>query len=209
METTEPGFSEEHALRDGSHVRLRHIRPEDADELRRGMERLSPESRYRRFLGSVGALSDELIHYLCNVDGHDHVAIVATRPRADGGEDGLGVARFVRVAGEPTVAEPAITVLDGEQHKGIGHLLALTLARAALDRGISHFRGEILANNDSIRELLASVGAEFRGTEPGRVVFDVALDRAPLPEAPGTTQNAARRLLAAASTWLAGLFRAR
>ena len=37
MQTTEPGFSEEHALRDGSHVRLRHIRPEDADELRRGM----------------------------------------------------------------------------------------------------------------------------------------------------------------------------
>lgn len=206
METTEPGFSEEHALRDGSHVRLRHIRPEDADELRRGMERLSPESRYRRFLGAVGTLSDELIQYLCNVDGHDHVAIVATRPRADGGEDGLGVARFVRVAGEPTVAEPAITVLDDEQHKGIGHLLALTLARAAHDRGISHFRGEILADNDSIRELLANVGAEFHGTEPGRVVFDVALDREPPPD---PAQSPARRLLAAASTWLAGLFRAR
>lgn len=200
------GFSEEHALRDGTHVRLRHIRPEDASELKRGLERLSPESRYRRFLGSVGVLSDELIHYLTNVDGHDHVAIVATRPRVDGGEDGLGVARFIRVEGEPTVAEPAITVLDDEQHKGIGHLLALTLARAARERGITHFRGEILADNGAIRDLLGNVGAEFRTTETGRVVFDVALDREPPPD---PAHSPARRLLAAASTWLAGLFRAR
>lgn len=206
MNTTDPGFSEEHALRDGTHVRLRHIRPEDAGELRRGLERLSPESRYRRFLGSVGGLSDELIRYLTEVDGHDHVAIVAARPRVDGGEDGLGVARFVRVAGEPTVAEPAITVLDDEQHKGIGHLLALTLARAAHERGISHFRGEILADNDAIRELLTNVGAEFRASETGRVVFDVAVDREPPAD---SGHSPARRLLAAASTWLAGLFRAR
>ncbi len=206
METTDLGFSEEHALRDGTHVRLRHIRPEDAGELKRGLERLSPESRYRRFLGSVGVLSDELIRYLTNVDGHDHVAIVATRPRVDGGEDGLGVARFIRVQGEPTVAEPAITVLDDEQHKGIGHLLALTLARAARDRGITHFRGEILADNGSIRDLLTNVGAEFRTTETGRVVFDVALDREPPPD---PAHSPSRRLLAAASTWLAGLFRAR
>ncbi|HEX9102853.1 MAG TPA: GNAT family N-acetyltransferase [Polyangia bacterium] len=205
MQTTGPGFSEEHALRDGSRVRLRHIRPEDADELKRGMERLSPASRYSRFLGSVGQLSEGLIHYLTNVDGQDHVAIVATRPRADGGEEGLGVTRFVRVHGEPTVAEPAITVLDDEQHKGIGHLLALTLARAAHERGISHFRGEILANNDAIRELLSNVGAELRATEDGRVVFDVGLEGAP-PTDEGP--HPARSLLAAASTWLAGLFRA-
>ena len=205
METTGAGFSEEHALADGSHVRLRHIRPEDADELRRGLERLSPESRYRRFLGGVSQLSEGLIHYLTDVDGVDHVAIVATRPRADGGEEGLGVARFVRVHDEPTVAEPAITVLDDEQNKGLGHLLALTLARAARERGISHFRGEILANNDAVRELLANVGATFHESGEDRVVFDVALDRE-LP--PDGEHHPARSLLAAASTWLAGLFRA-
>ncbi len=205
--TTGPGFSEEHALRDGTHVRLRHIRPEDADELRRGLERLSPESRYRRFLGGVGQLSDELIRYLTNVDGQDHVAIVAGRPRADGTEEGVGVARFVRVHDEPSVAEPAITVLDGEQHKGIGHMLAVTLGRAARERGISHFRGEILANNDTVRELLAGVGAELHEVGENRIVFDVALDRALPPDDPAP--NAVGRLLNAASTWLAGLFRAR
>ena len=82
----------------------------------------------------------------------------------------------------------------------------LSLARAAHERGISHFRGEILADNDAIRELLASVGAEFRASETGRVVFDVAVDREPPAD---STHSPARRLLAAASTWLAGLFRAR
>ena len=206
METTGAGFSEEHVLGDGSHVRLRHIRPEDAAELRRGLERLSPQSRYRRFLGGVGQLSDELVRYLTNVDGVDHVAIVAARPRADGSEEGLGVARFVRVRDEPTVAEPAITVIDDEQHKGIGHLLAWTLARAARERGVSHFRGEILANNDAVRQLLDGVGATLRDSGDDGVVFDVALDGEPPADA---GPPAAQRLLAAASTWLAGLFRAR
>ena len=200
-------FSEEHTLGDGTRVRLRYILPEDGDELRRGFERLSPESRYRRFLGGVGHLSDEHIRYLTNVDGHDHVAIVATRLRPDATEEGLGVARFIRVAGEPTVAEAAITVVDDAQHKGLGLLLGVALAAAARDRGIAHFRGEILANNDAVRQLLREVGAELHAAEDDRIVFDVALDREP----PASTRRelAVRQLLGAAATWLDGLIRHR
>src|SRR5207249_1225870 len=83
------------------------IRPDDADELRRGFERLSPESRYRRFLSGVHQLSDEALRYLTHVDERDHLAIVVTRPRPDGSEEGLGVARFIRLRDEPTADEPA------------------------------------------------------------------------------------------------------
>jgi hypothetical protein len=38
------------ALRDGSHVRLRPIHSSDRALLQHGFERLSRESRYRRFL---------------------------------------------------------------------------------------------------------------------------------------------------------------
>jgi GNAT superfamily N-acetyltransferase len=198
-----PDFSEEHTLSDGTRVRLRYIRPEDADELRRGFERLSPQSRYRRFLGGVGHLSDEHIRYLTEVDGQDHVAIVAARSRRDGSEEGLGVARFIRVAGEPTVAEAAITVVDDVQHKGIGLLLAMALAAAARDRGIAHFRGEVLENNEAVRKLLREVGAVLGSAQDNRVVFDIALDREPLANAP--RELPIRRFLAAAATWLAGL----
>ena len=37
-------------LRDGEQIVIRPIRPEDRSELAAGMQRLSPESRYRRFL---------------------------------------------------------------------------------------------------------------------------------------------------------------
>jgi hypothetical protein len=104
---------------------------------------------------------------------------------------------------EPTVAEAAITVLDSEQHKGLGRLLAMVLARAALERGVTRFRGEILANNDAVRQLLGDVGAELHAAADDRIVFDVALDRElPASEPP----DALRRLLRAASTWLGGLF---
>jgi GNAT superfamily N-acetyltransferase len=199
MPSNGPEFSEEHTLADGTRVRLRYIRPDDADELRRGFERLSPASRYRRFLGGVGHLSDEHIRYLTAVDGQDHVAIVAARSRSDGTEEGLGVARFVRVAGEPTVAEAAITVADDVQHKGIGMLLAMALAAAARDRGIAHFRGEVLENNEAVQKL----GAVLRSGEDNRIVFDVALDREPSATAP--RELPIRRFLAAAATWLAGL----
>ncbi|MGZ3406656.1 MAG: N-acetyltransferase family protein [Polyangia bacterium] len=200
-----PDFSEEHVLHDGSVVRLRHIRPEDAAELRRGFQELSPESRYRRFLGSIDQLPDAAIQYLTHVDGQDHVAIVATRPRADGSEEGIGVARYVRVHDAPTVAEAAITVADKEQHKGIGRLLGLTLARAARERGIGHFRGEILADNDAVRQLLSELGAVLHTVENGCIVFDVSLAGSP-PAADGKPDAITSSILRAASTWLTGLF---
>jgi len=204
MEAIGPAFSEEHMLADRSIVRLRLIRPDDADELRRGFERLSPESRYRRFLSGVHQLSDEALRYLTHVDERDHLAIVVTRPRPDGSEEGLGVARFIRLRDEPTVAEAAVTVLDSEQRKGLGYLLTTTLARAARERGIRHFRVEVLADNQAVRELLRDVGAELRQVEDDRLVFDVALGEEPV----AADEPAARRshaLLRAASTWLDGL----
>jgi GNAT superfamily N-acetyltransferase len=202
---TGPDLSEEHVLADGTRVTIRHIRPEDAEELRRGFERLSPQSRYRRFLGGVTSLSDEQLRYLTQVDGHDHVALVATTlPEGATEPVGLGVARYVRAADEPAVAEAAITVQDEVQGRGIGRLLGLVLARAALERGVTRFRGEILADNEAVRGLLADVGASVKHVD-GVVVFD--LDLEPPPSEPERGLDVvAHKLLRAAATFLAGLF---
>ena len=64
-------------LRDGSHVTVRPIRPQDAAPLRAGFERLSEESRYRRFLSPMQQLSGPMLRYLTEVDHHDHEALVA------------------------------------------------------------------------------------------------------------------------------------
>jgi hypothetical protein len=203
VRVTGPDFREEHQLRDGSRVVVRHIRPEDAIELKRGFERLSPASRYRRFLAGVSSLTEAQLRYLTHVDGEDHVALVATMP--DGERDiGLGVARFIRVTGEPHVAEAAITVTDDVHRRGIGKLLAVTLARAALERRIDHFRGEILADNAAARQLLEDVGATIVRDADGNLVFDVALEQQ--PQKP-PQEFVARRLLEAASTFVFGALR--
>src|SRR5689334_1091439 len=121
---------------------LRLIEPDDADELRRAFARLSPRSRYQRFLGGMPELTDPMVTYLTQVDGENHVAIVAGTDSHDlKTEVGLGVARFVRLADDPTVAEAAITVVDDVQGKGVGRLLLTALARIALAHGVRVFRG--------------------------------------------------------------------
>jgi len=174
---TGPDFRESHTLGDGTRVVLRHIRPDDAPELARDFERLSPESRYRRFFGGMTHLSEAALRYLTEVDGKDHVAIVATCDSPDlKTETGLGVARFVRLHDEPTVAEAAVTVVDDMQRQGLGRLLAATLAIAAHERGIRTFRAEVLADNEPMVSLLHEVGARALATDAGVVTFDIPLE---------------------------------
>ena len=116
-------------LRDGTRVRIRPIVPEDKALLVAGFERLSPESRYRRFMAQVDRLTDEQLVYLTEIDYHDHYALMALD--LDHGP-GIGVARYVRLRGEPEVAEAAVTVIDDYQGRGLGHLLLQAIGAAAL-----------------------------------------------------------------------------
>jgi GNAT superfamily N-acetyltransferase len=117
-----------------------------------------------------------MLRYLTNVDGRDHVAVVATVCTAEGPR-GVAVGRFIRLPDEPTVAEVAITVADDMQHKGIGTTLALALAEEARRLGVEHFRGEVLVDNVPCRELLAELGAELRTAQDGTLSFDLSVKR--------------------------------
>jgi GNAT superfamily N-acetyltransferase len=197
--TPSPTFREEHCLRDGTRVTLRFIQPDDADGLRRAFARLSPRSRYQRFLGGVPELTDPMVEYLTHVDGENHVAIVAGTDSHDlKTEVGLGVARFVRLADDPTVAEAAITVVDDVQGKGIGRLLLTTLARIALARGVRVFRGEVLAENTRMRHLLEEVGATTHPADGQTLLFDVPIHE-PLEALDKEPPHPLRRLLRAAA----------
>jgi len=71
-------------LGDGSKVALRAIEPGDRAGIARGFERMSDESRYRRFLTVSDRLSNAQLDYLTRVDHHDHEALIAFE--ADGGD---------------------------------------------------------------------------------------------------------------------------
>jgi RimJ/RimL family protein N-acetyltransferase len=147
-----------HQLPDGTVVTFRAIRPDDRVRLQDSHARLSPASRYRRFMAAKPRLSGADARYLADVDGHDHVAVVATV--TDGGAERIiGVGRVVRIAGEPGVGEFAIVVGDAWQNRGLGSLLLAALGEAAQAQGIVRLRASMLADNAPIHRLIARYAA--------------------------------------------------
>ena len=142
-------------LRDGSEVVVRPIEADDRERLAAGFARLSPESRYRRFLVPMARLSDEMLDYLVKVDHHDHEALVALDVATG---EGAGVARYVRLADRPEVAEAAVTVADDWQGRGLGTMLLELLAGRARQEGITRFTALMLAENTDMMELLENLG---------------------------------------------------
>lgn len=174
----------EHAtLRDGTPILLRLVAPEDKALLERGFANWSAESRYARFFVPKLRLTPDELTYLCDVDQETHFALGAIR-EGDGEPRGLGIARFIRlpdVAGEPVTAEAAIAVADEVQGKGLGRLLFGKLIEAAAERGIEHFRCDVLGSNGSMKLLIDSL-APVRKVEvsAGVISIDFPIDDANL-----------------------------
>jgi len=161
-------------LRDHSRVAVRPIRPQDAELLRAGFERLSVESRYRRFLSPMQRLSGPILRYLTEVDHHDHEALVAVGP--DGAL--LGVARSVRSRSDPEVAEAAVTVVDDWQGRGLGTALLGLLADRARAEGIRRFTALMLASNREMLDLFEGLGpVRILERSSGTVELEITLPR--------------------------------
>lgn len=134
---------------------MRPIEPSDREGLAASFQRLSPESRYRRFFAPLTRLSDTDLRYLTEVDHSDHEAIVAIEP--DSGEI-VGVARYVR-SDDPAVAEVAVTVLDDWQGKGVATTVLEQLVARAREEGIKRFLALVLSDNADAIELFRHLGA--------------------------------------------------
>ena len=143
-------------LRDGREVVLRPVTPAAKPLIAAALRRLSPESNRRRFFTLRYTLSDVELDRMTNLDGIDRFAIGATAVTSDGAVEGVGLARYERLADTPRGAEAAVTVVDAYQGIGLGKLLLRRLADAALARGIDRLRGIVMHDNDPMIGLLAA-----------------------------------------------------
>jgi GNAT superfamily N-acetyltransferase len=131
------------------------------------------ESRYRRFLGAKGDLTARDLAYLTEVDHVDHEAIGAI-DLATGA--GVGVARYIRLAEHPAVAEAAVAVVDEWQARGLGSELLKRLTDHAREHGIERFKASLFAFNHSMLALFEDVGeVEVRDRGMGQIEIDVEL----------------------------------
>src|SRR5215210_7840477 len=181
-------------LRDGSPVTIRPIEPDDRQALAEGFERLSPESRYRRFFAPVTSLRERDLDYLTRVDHHDHEALVAFDP---GTSRGVGVARYVRTAGE--VAEPAIVVADDWQGRGVARALLDALADRAREEGIRRFDAPILATNQEAVRVFQRLGPTTVRQEGREVELHIELPADPGAGAGARARELLRRCAAGAA----------
>jgi RimJ/RimL family protein N-acetyltransferase len=160
-------------LRDGEQILVRPIRPDDREELAAGVRRLSPESRYRRFVTPTSELSASELSYLTEVDHHDHEALVALEPDS---LHGIGVARFVRSREDPELAEVAVAVADSWQNRGVATVLLDRLTQRAREEGVHRFSAEILADNRPMLDLIDELGdVTMRNLDHGSFEIEVEL----------------------------------
>ena len=137
-------------------VRIRPIRPEDKALLNWGLSRLSEATVQRRFLSPKPRFTDAELRYLTEVDGHDHVALVAI----DEDGDLVGVGRFVRLE-DPTEAEIAIVVADPLQGRGLGTRLGYALVEEAIRHGVDRFTATMQGDNRPAHRLMAKLTARL------------------------------------------------
>lgn len=174
-------------LADGSRILVRPLRPDDRERLRQGIAALSFHTRYLRFHGAGPRPTERELDLLLQLDGRDRAAWGAVDPVSG---CGLGVARYARLSGQPSMAELALTVVDRWQRRGLARVLLDRLARSAQAAGIERFRAIVLAENRPVLDWVRSLGANERPLSAGQleITLPVVACRSGRP-----TERSARR----------------
>jgi RimJ/RimL family protein N-acetyltransferase len=161
-------------LQDGAPILIRPIRADDKRMLEDGLRQLSDESVQRRFLTPKSSFSRSELRYLTEVDGRDHVALVAEDPRQPVRRL-IAVGRFVRLHDDPQAAEVAIVVADDWHRRGVGSALTDLLAAQARARGIRHFTATMAADNVPAHKLMYKLSSQLERHHSGAGVEELVL----------------------------------
>jgi RimJ/RimL family protein N-acetyltransferase len=165
----------EFVLRDGTPALLWPLLPTDAETLRDVFRRLSPGSRYHRFLQVLDQLDDPMIRLLVDsVDGVHHIALLLIVLPPQGREELIGVAHLVQYPDDPATADIAVTVVDDWQRRGAGTALVSALL-ARRPAAVTQLRTLVAADNRASLALLAGSGRVSSGL-PEQGVLDVTVE---------------------------------
>ena len=164
-----------HRLSDGQQVFIRPIQPDDKWRLQEGLKRLSLETVHRRFLAAKPSFTAAELRYLTEVDGVDHIALVALSVTTG---NLVAVARAVRLPDQPGTAEWAVVVADPLQGKGLGTRLVQALVDEARQVGIHRFTATIAGENRAVARLLAHVADRFERDVHSHGVREVVVELA-------------------------------
>jgi GNAT superfamily N-acetyltransferase len=159
------------ALRDGTRVHVRPIRPEDDHALVEAFHHMSPQTIYQRFFAALHELSPDMAWRFSHVNYTNRMALVAETADSDPPQL-IAVARYERIRSESTHPEPTrseaadesdpdtaelgLVVLDQWQGLGLGRILLRQILAVAASNGITRFTADLLADNRRMFHLLST-----------------------------------------------------
>jgi acetyltransferase len=163
-----------HELDSGMRIGLRLTRPSDAPRVRAFLERLSRQTRVRRFFMAMPEIDERTVSHFTFYNPRQRIVVAATAPLA-GVEEMIGLADVALV--DTGVAELGIVVDDEHQGSGVGTALLEAVSSLAAAHGATHLRAELLDHNRPMIRLLERLGRTVKTMEDGHVL---AYTRLPL-----------------------------
>ncbi|MDB5840399.1 MAG: family N-acetyltransferase [Herminiimonas sp.] len=156
-----PQELEESITWQGGPVLLRPIRPEDGANHIAFFDALAPEDvRLRMFIGMRSLQPSQLARFT-QIDYDREMAFIATRIKADGGSETLGVARVIADP-DNVRAEFAIIVRSDVKAQGLGAILMTKLIDYCRRRGTREIIGEAMIQNTGVLNLVKRFGFDVR-----------------------------------------------
>ena len=139
------------ALKDGTDLIVRPIRPSDEDQIKGMFYSFSEQTKYLRYHGTLKSMPHNRLQVFCNVDYDSEMAIIAVHGEA-GMEEIVGVGRYIR---NPTqlAAEMAFVVRDDWQRQGVGTHLFNRLIEIGKQAGIRQFNADVLPENSGMLKI--------------------------------------------------------
>lgn len=156
-------------------VTIRPMTSADTDKEAEFIRNLSLDTKHNRFLGGVNELSAAMLKKLCDIDGKNVMAFVATI-KVENQEKLIGVSRYA-VDDNPNKGEVAVTVTDDWQHHGIGRLLMVPLIKYAKNNGITQLYSIDLSSNVGMHHLANDLGmnAKAEADDANLVRYSLAI----------------------------------
>ncbi|MDR3469601.1 MAG: GNAT family N-acetyltransferase [Xanthobacteraceae bacterium] len=151
-------------LRNGAVATVRFVAPQDRAELQDYFSGLSPQSRYNRFTGARGGLSDQEFDELLRTGEQGRFAVVA-RMSVGGTSTVVSEARYAFDAMVRSL-EFGLSVHEAFRGQGIGLAMLFNLECRARALGADWMFGDTLWTNDEMQGLGRKAGFALSNT-PG------------------------------------------
>ena len=166
------------ALRDGTPVLIRPIRPEDEPQIVEFHSTLSEQSVYLRYFYPMSLdqrIAHERLTRICFIDYDREMVLVAEHTDAASGKRTIiGVGNLLKVHGT-NHAEFAAVVGDAFQGQGLGSELLRQLIEIGRDENLDRIIADVLPENRDMQRVFQKLGFRFRRSfgDPTKVEFDL------------------------------------